>query len=560
MERLNRQRNDDHCIEAKSGTGKLDKSFWSTVSAFANTRGGFIVLGVSEVQKTGMFEVNPEFDYHVMSDRLADAFSSSNPEPGVTPMPQVDIEADEFDGHPVIVVKVHPMRDNPRLGKLMPCYVTTQGPRNGSYKRVMDGDQHLSSYEVFQLATLYEPDLAELALVPNGTMGDLDRSDWESLLSSFVKSGSRIMYGTKTDVEALERLHVVDESGTPTLAGMLALGTYPQQFYPQLFIDVAVHPKTEKSAGEIRFLERKQCDGPLPVAVETAIQTVLANLRTRAVERGSVMVDEPEIPEIAIREAVVNAVMHRDYNPQVQGRQVQIDVYPDRVEINNPGGLWGDRTVDNIDENRSTARNPYLANLLSHLPTPNGSARVAENQGSGIQRMKSGMQSYGLPQPVFNAKIGDFTVTLYRFGLLTPEIAEWLDRIAPEAAREERIALAIAHGLGAVSTRELKENVGLDSDDARGILNGLVSARILVPTSNPDTFALATNGTSSSVDPDILGLLETGRELSAREIADALGVSLGSIRPRLRKVVDAGEITPTAPPTSRNRRYRRITS
>lgn len=555
MARLNRQGDDDNCLEVKGGEGKLDKGFWSTVSAFANTRGGIIVLGVSEDQQRGTFEVNPDFNYRRAADRVADAFRPSKEDPGVTPMPRTSIEADEFEDKPVIVITVYPMRDDPKLGKQMPCYVTTQGPRNGSYKRVLDGDQRLSSYEIFQLTSLFETDIAELATPPQASIDDLERSAWVALLDSFVKSGSRLMYGTRTDTEALERLHVVDADEQPTLAGLLALGTYPQQFYPQLFIDVAVHPMTEKSASEIRFIERKQCDGPLPVATETAIQTVLANLRTRAVERGSVMVDEPEIPEIAIREAVVNAVMHRDYNPQVQGRQVQIDVYPDRVEINNPGGLWGDRTVENLDENRSTTRNPALANLLSHLPSPGGSARVAENQGSGIQRMKLGMQRKGLPQPLFTATISDFTVTLFRFGLLTPDIATWLNSTAPDGTREEHIALAIAHGLGAVSVRELKSNIGLDSDDAREVLKGLVGKHLLTPTGDPDSFTFP-SPRMTTVDEEISRLLSDGGELSAREIAEELGVTLGSLRPRLRKLVDAGEISPTAPPTSRNRRYR----
>lgn len=556
MARLNRQGDDDNCLEAKGGEGKLDKSFWSTVSAFANTRGGIIILGVSEDQQRGTFEINPNFDYGRAADRVTDAFRPSKEDPGVTPMPHTVIEADEFEDKPVIVITVHPMRDDPKLGKQMPCYVTSQGPRNGSYKRVLDGDQRLSSYEIFQLTSLFETDIAELTTPPQAAIDDLERSAWVALLDSFVKSGSRLMYGTRTDAEALERLHVVDADGQPTLAGLLALGTYPQQFYPQLFVDVAVHPMSEKSASETRFIERKQCDGPLPVAIETAIRVVMANLRTRAVERGSVMVDEPEIPEIAIREAVVNAIMHRDYNPQVQGRQVQIDVYPDRIEINNPGGLWGDRTVENLDENRSTTRNPALANILSHLPSPGGSARVAENQGSGIQRMRLGMQREGLPQPLFTATISDFTVTLFRFGLLTPEIAAWLNSTAPDGTREEHVALAIAHGLGAVSVREMKNNIGLDSDDAREVLNGLVKKHLLTPTSDPDTFTFPTPRTST-VDEEISRLLSDGGEFSAREIAEELGVTLGSLRPRLRKLVVAGEISPTAPPTSRNRRYRR---
>ena len=355
----------------------------------------------------------------------------------------------------------------------------------------------------------------------------------------------------------MERLHVLDGAGLPTLAGALALGRYPQQFFPQLFIDVAVHPSPEKSVSETRFVDRAHCDGPLPLAVEDAIKAVMRNLRTRSVEVGSTMVDEPEIPEIALREAIVNAVMHRDYSPQVQGRQVQVDVYPDRVEVNSPGGLWSDRTVDNIDENRSVSRNPSLANLLSNLPTPSGSMRVAENQGSGIQRMRKGMERYGLPQPQFDARIGEFTVTLYRFGILNPEVSQWLASVAPGSTRQEQIALAIAQGLGGVSVKELREHIGLDSDDARDLLGDLADRNLLRAGSSSDTFVLAVGEPEvDEADRKLISYLTEVGEAAARDIADHLGVSVNSLRPRLRNLVDAEEIVPTAPPTSRNRKYR----
>lgn len=70
------------------------------------------------------------------------------------------------------------------------------------------------------------------------------------------------------------------------------------------------------------------------------------------------MVDEPEIPEIVLREAISNAVMHRDYSAAARGMQVHVDVYPDRVEVINPGGLWRGLTVEQLYEARSESRNP----------------------------------------------------------------------------------------------------------------------------------------------------------------------------------------------------------
>lgn len=557
MARLRRQRNDDHCIEAKSGTGKLDTAFWKAVSSFANTKGGVIILGIQEEQRGGGFRPTPGFDPARMNDQLISALRLVQEKPPVTPIPRFDIETDEFEGSPVILVWIHPMRGDAQLGQQMPCYVTAQGLRDGAYKRVLDGDQRLSSYEVFQLTTLYTPDLSELVAVSEAGLEDLDEQAWKGLIESLEKRGSRIRLGTSTDAEVLERLHVLDGASLPTLAGALALGRYPQQFFPQLFIDVAVHPSPEKSVSEIRFVDRAHCDGPLPLAVEDAIKAVMRNLRTRSVEVGSTMVDEPEIPEIALREAIVNAVMHRDYSPQVQGRQVQVDVFPDRVEVNSPGGLWSDRTVDNIDENRSVSRNPLLANLLSNLPTPSGSMRVAENQGSGIQRMRKGMERYGLPQPRFDARIGEFTVTLYRFGILNPEVSEWLASVAPKSTREEQIALAIAQGLGAVSVKELREHIGLDSDDARDLLGDLVDRKLLRVGRSSDTFVLAVGEPEvDEVDRELIAYLTEVGEAAARDIAEHLGVSVNSLRPRLRNLVGADEIFPTAPPTSRNRKYR----
>lgn len=171
--------------------------------------------------------------------------------------------------------------------------------------------------------------------------------------------------------------------------------------------------------------------------------------------------------------------------------------------------------------------------------------------------MRKGMERYGLPQPHFDARIGEFTVILYRFGILNPEVAQWLASVAPGSTREEQIALAIAHGLGAVSVKELREHLGLDSDDARELLGDLSDRKLLREGPSSDTFVLAVGEREvDEVDRELISYLTEVGEAGAREIADRLRVSVNSLRPRLRNLVDANEIIPTAPPTSRKRKYR----
>lgn len=91
------------------------------------------------------------------------------------------------------------------------------------------------------------------------------------------------------------------------------------------------------------MLDRRVIEGPIPVMVEDLVRAALQNLQTRRVTRGTGAADEPEIPEVAIREAVTNALTHRDYSAWALGEQVRVEMLPDRVEIWSPGGIWGGR-------------------------------------------------------------------------------------------------------------------------------------------------------------------------------------------------------------------------
>lgn len=556
--RLRRQRQDDAHVEAKAAAGGLPKDVWRSVSAFANTEGGLIILGLDE---TNGFLPAARFDPHRILDMLLDGFDTS---PGshakVFPIPPHDISRNDVDGAPVVAIRIGALAATP--GTKQPCYVTSQGVESGSYKRVEDANKHLTPYEVYLLHSRREADRTDRAPVEGRSTADLS-ADAVSRTLERLRSHSRALTGIdSTDVQGgLHRVNAVDAGGVPTLSGYLALAVYPQQEFPKLVIDVAVHPGSEKSQDPtVRFLDRQQCDGPLPQAIDDAVRTVLRNLRTRRIVDGTAGRDVPEIPADVLREAITNAVMHRDYSPYARGQQVAVDVHPDRVEVKSPGGFWGDRTRENVAEGFSSSRNESLAQLLRVVPMPDGQSTVAENQGSGVPLMVVAMRRQGLPAPDYSStSIDHVVVRLSRFGLIDPGMQEWLAGLPSHQKRDRGhdAALALTKLNGQVTVADLRNNLGFDSDDCREVLAQLVANGLLVGL-NDGPYVLADLRMTEVVSGsrwEILSTLDVTTEMSIAEIADATGKTRSALRPLLRDLVDQGLVVATAPPQSRNRKY-----
>lgn len=557
VERLRRQRSDDARVEAKTSKDKVPASMWRSVSAFANTAGGCLILGLDELKG---FTPVPGFNAQKIIDQL-DASLDERPgqTPAVLPVPGHRILRMEVDGSPVVVVEIDSLRGI--HGVEMPCHVVAQGILKGSFRRVDDKDKHLTTYEIYLLQTAIRPIGTDREPVNGATEEDLSRDLVAGMLERQRRMGSHALDGVTDDSQALQRLNALTLQAIPTLAGYLTLGTYPQKELPQLVIDVTVHPGTEKSTDdEARFLDRRICDGPLPAAINDAVHAVVRNLRTRRVVRGTAGEDVSEIPETVLREAITNAVAHRDYSDYVRGQQVAVDVYTDRVEVSNPGGFWGDRTPDNVFDGRSSSRNEVLTRLLTIVPSGDNGATVAENQGSGVTRMVTSMRQHGLPLPDYShSDIDHVTLVLRRFGLVDPETRTWLDEL-PGGQRSslEESALALARRDSTVDVQTLRRSLGVDSDDARRALSTLHAASLLIGSGDgPFTLGApdSRGATLTKVQRAVLDVLDHDRPLTAREIADDTGRSLQAVRPILRELVDRGLAVATAPPTSRRRAY-----
>lgn len=556
--RVRRQGQDDALVEVKAAAGGIPKGLWESISAFANTEGGLLILGLDE--QSG-FRHAPGFEPRKILDGLLSGLDDSpGARPKVTPVPPHEPGLHEVDGAPVVTLQIRPLTDIP--GAAMPCFVNTQGIERGSYKRVGDADKHLSPYEIHLLRSRTSPDRTDRELVAGRELADL-APDLVTRTLDGLRHRSRALTGIEAgdSIGGLIRVNAVDSSGMPTLAGYLALGVYPQQEFPHLVIDVAVHPGTEKSHDPaVRFIDRQSCDGPLPQAIDDAVRAALRNLRTRRVVEGSAGVDVPEVPAEVLREAITNAAMHRDYSSFARGQQVAVDIYADRVEVRSPGGFWGDRTKENVTEGYSTSRNENLVRLLTVVPMPDGRSTVAENQGSGVPLMVAAMRRQGLPTPDYSSSTIDHVVVrLARFGLIDPDVESWLDTLPAREQRGRRhdVALALARLNGRVSVIDLRNNLGLDSDECRGVLAQLVADGLLIGV-NEGPYVLTDLQTTVSVSGarwEILSLLDITTAKSIAEISEATGKTRTALRPLLRDLVDQGIVEATAPPQSRNRRY-----
>ena len=224
------------------------------------------------------------------------------------------------------------------------------------------------------------------------------------------------------------------------------------------------------------FLILQLLSGPISFMVEEAIAAIMRNTRIGAVIDGAFRKDVPEYPEIALREAIVNALMHRDYSPESQGMPVQLDLYADRLEISNPGGLYGVMTLDMLGkEGVSSSRNQFLANILESTPYGDG-GYVAENRGTGYQTIEANLSEALMPPPMPRNAINMFKLTFEKRRLSLSE---------RKGASGSDLRAAILEALSernSISTSEIMKESGRSRPTVVKCINLMLEEGLLEPT------------------------------------------------------------------------------
>ena len=243
----------------------------------------------------------------------------------------------------------------------------------------------------------------------------IDEVRMEKYLSAVRKERKNLAENVSKD-EILELMGITSD-GVPTLAGLMVFSKYPQGYFPQLCITAVSLPGTEMGAvgdDDERFIDNKRITGAIPDMLEDAVEFVRKNSRIKTIiDDNGRRADKPEYPVKAVREAILNALVHRDYSIHTENVPVRIEMYRDRMEIINSGGLYGKISIDALGKVRPETRNAALANMLELL-------NITENRYSGIPTMRNEFAKAGLPAPIFSAVHGEFKVIM-KNGLYSDE-------------------------------------------------------------------------------------------------------------------------------------------
>lgn len=365
---------ESHNVEFKSDLLKDNKKYLKTVVAFSNGAGGRIFFGVKD---DGSIVGIPDDTLFKTMDSIADSISAS-----CRPMVSPDIFNVTVDDLNVIVVDV-------RSGKDTPYFIESEGRSRGTYVRVAG------------ISKVADQDMLK-SLEIRGSGESFDRLDCPSVevdgdtLSKTCRRLSR--YGMEITPVKLENMRVI----SPSFRGYMATNAYAlltSNPFPHARIQCACF----RDADGLVFADSIDLEDDIVSQVEGAYGFVLKHLNMPSEIAGLVRRDAYEIPEAALREAVVNAVVHRDYSMQTCSTFVR--VFEDRVEVESPGLLLVD--LSEIGTGRSEIRNQAIASVFKAMG-------FIERYGKGTRRMIELCEQQGCKPPLFTENGEFFRVTFLR--------------------------------------------------------------------------------------------------------------------------------------------------
>ena len=393
-EKIQRIRTELPDVEVKSARGGCPKVF-DTLSGMANQSGGGVIL--FGLEEAAGFEACGVYDARDLMVQVSNQCQQMEPE--LRPLYTVA----EFQGKTLVSAEIPEVETERK-----PCYYRGKGRLAGSYIRVGDQDLHMTEYEVYSYEAFRKKLQDELRPCPRATATDLNASRLEEYMLS-VRGKKPNLANLDRD-RALQMQGILSE-GRPTLAGMMLFGEYPQAWFPQFCITAVAVPGTE--LGEVgafgdRFKDNARIEGTLPQMLDQAMTFVMRNISvaTHIDPATGRREDRPTYPAVAVREILLNALIHRDYSLHTESTPIVLRLFADRLELENPGGLYGRMTLDLLGRATADTRNPFIAAAMELMS-------LTENRYSGIPTIQRAMREAGLRAPVFEVLRGNFRVTLY---------------------------------------------------------------------------------------------------------------------------------------------------
>lgn len=400
---IKKQKTERQNLELKSANLGFPGRIYDTLSSFSNQDdGGIIIFGITDKPN---FDVVGVYDAEDVQKKITE--SCNQMEPKIRAL----ITICEIENKTIVVAEIPGVEITRR-----PAFYKGAGRLKGSYIRVGDADEPMSEYEIYSFEAFKKRIKEDLRPVENANF-KLFNQDLVELYLKKVKSERKNLSENVNDDDILELMGITIEK-KPTMTGLMVFSRYPQTYFPQLSITAVVVPGTEigdyEEEGE-RFIDNKRITGSIPDMLEEAVNFVRKNSRTKTIiDESGLRRDKTEYPMRAVREAIVNALVHRDYSIYSENIPISIEMYRDRMVIKNSGGLYGVTDITKLGSVRIETRNAVLANALEML-------KLTENRYSGIPTIFKEFEKAGLPKPEFKIKHGEFIVT-FRNNLFNSEL------------------------------------------------------------------------------------------------------------------------------------------
>ena len=376
----------------------------------------------------------------------------------ITPQISFEIMKYSYSDKLLLIVEIFP-------GNMTPYFIKSKGKNKGTVIRIGSSNRNADEDTISELERRRYGISYDMVAVPNQKVEVIDKE----LVQEYIhkrkeKRGIPESEITEQFLENIKAITRINGNLRPTVGGILLFSQRIGEVLDLAKITCARFKGT--SMGE--FIDEKVYALPINQQVEEAIKFIMAHIKKRGKIEGIYRKDRYEYPLLAIREAIINAVCHRDYS--VRGSDIKLAIFDDRIEITSPGDLPGKLTVEDLGMGISEIRNHMVARIFNEMG-------LIERWGYGITNIRKLCREWGINEPTFTERGYFFKVIFYNaprqdaksLGIVEETIFDDDERIIIEYIKENRQA----------QTKELVKIIDKDITTIRRKLRNMVTNKLI---------------------------------------------------------------------------------
>jgi predicted HTH transcriptional regulator len=422
-----------------------------TVCAFSNGAGGSMIIGIRDRDRA-LIGID-ELEISDVEEQAANITYEM-----LEPIPSFNTTIYNIEGKLLLKVEVYP-------GRLKPYHLKEKGEMEGTFVRIGSTNRKADPEIIEELRRQRMNISFDETVVQEAGIEELEPEN----LAFYFRMREKVRGIPENEINSnflKKKRFALQLNGSiyPTVAGVLLFSTEPDIYLPGALIRCARFKDNEMD----EFLDQRIISGPLFSQVEEAIAFFKRNIRRGAKIEGLYRKEAYEYPEKAIKEALVNAVCHRDYSRK--GADIKFAIFDDRIEITSPGQLPSSITLDDLGKGVSEHRNKVIGRTFSELG-------LIEGFGTGVFRMRKYCKEWGISDPEFREDSGFFKTIFYKKRI---EERKLIGQNLIELDEDEKEVLTYIEKKGKASTKELESILGKSKSTVKRKIKKLIENKYLI--------------------------------------------------------------------------------